>query len=618
MYTAIDTPTDGWLGRAVSLLGRRSREVIISACLCLIVLATAAILYPQATEIRLADAADAGEPAPSQPANHLLQPPEADSWEFANLPPSLSPSPSPHPQPAHPSLPPSPSHPPPSKCNLYDHPGRLHLPSLSWMPIGPTARGCEAERTRAATSPASIDRLSRLADSSFHGGRLPAYLSNRLLLIVGDSNDRNTVEDICWNVGGSIKYHYADGREISDSERAVGDAWNLGDSMSCVVNPGKGFLNWEAARRREQALQTMWEQHYAQEVARGGGVAPQKMVDGNIKRMLAKARKDASERMRTEALRNDAGWGGAVAVVAETFVAEAAVVGEDTTTWDADDAVGPGYAPQEQREPSKELPLDAESHWDIDLNESSNIRRQAVTSATSEAEAFAIVYVFNYGIGLDIPYWAAQDHARPGNGAYFNDTVRVASTLVDAIAPHRFPELLHKKNTEAVIPPPAPDRRQLPDIVSEIQPSTNRLIKPSLIMSQSSFWELAFWRHQMSEWGVQGTEEEQIEAALAFGFARLDSDIKRTYLHSLHTHFPGSPIAWRTCPPPMQAYRFPWTIRNYNEFMVEFGAREGLRVLDWEKVVMGRFWNVDWYHQGVEGTLAYAQLMLAELEGMYA
>ncbi|KAJ3148817.1 hypothetical protein HK101_002109, partial [Irineochytrium annulatum] len=253
--TSPSTPLD--------VLRRHAREAIIAGCGCLIFLSF--LLYPQSADPRCTEPRETDLQLSSQPVPSLV------SKEVEN----------------------STSTTPARKCNLYDHSGRLLVPFYSWTPLGPTPPGCEAERARAESSPASLDRLTRLADSSVNGGRLPDYLSNKLLLVVGDSNDRNTVEDLCWNIAGSLQYHYADGSQISDEVRGTGMVENMGDSMSCVIRPGKGYTNWMEAKEREEAIKSQWDKHVAERAAREGG-ASRKLEDMTWKKRDAAQRRVVS------------------------------------------------------------------------------------------------------------------------------------------------------------------------------------------------------------------------------------------------------------------------------------------------------------------------------------
>ncbi|KAJ3145210.1 hypothetical protein HK101_002523, partial [Irineochytrium annulatum] len=269
---------------------------------------------------------------------------------------------------------------------------------------------------------------------------------------------------------------------------------------------------------------------------------------------------------------------------------------------------------QQLQSPAEQAPpvVPQRNHFGIDLNRPapSRSRRQGGPPA-DDGEVFVVVFVFNYGIGLDIYVPAAQDHARPGVSIYFDNVVHSTSSLVDAIAPKRFPELL-RKHGEAI----APQVTQLPD--SNGTNTATRLIHPSLIVAQSSIWELYYWRKfQVERLGISGTDQAEVEAATRWGFARLENDLKSTYFPAFRDYFPASPLAWRTSPPAGVEYKFPHAVADYNRYMVEFGRREGLRVLDWERIVEGRMWTMDSHHQNVEGTLSFSQMMLAELESLH-
>ncbi|KAJ3158593.1 hypothetical protein HK101_001281 [Irineochytrium annulatum] len=621
----------GLITHASTVLRRRAREAVLAAGISLIILIS--LLHRQNAESPLFDAGDAASsPAPISGA------PKAIAGEFttpspllpALLPPSPSPSPSPHVHPPAVNVRPSEYATVPvtaaRECNLYDYPGRLNVSSLSWTPIGSVAPGCEAERSRVTNSPASADRLANLADSSYNGRRLPPYLSNRLLLIVGDSNDRNMVSDFCWNVAGNLQYHFANGSELMDAQRAMSDSENMGDTMSCVVRPGEGDRNWGAARRREKGIQSLWEQHFAEQVQREGS-ASTTLLMANWKKLGQAGRNVAAANMRSQAMWNERqGGNGAAKVARGASASEAAAVQDDAggaieMAGNGDDVSESDPFKLFMNEPPEAYQRRWKPHWKSPPNRHHAARDD---SPAADAEAFVILFVFNYGIGLNVSHLSAATHARPGNSLFFNDIVHSAGRLLDTIAPHRYPELLRMKSPEItsdiVTPPLDPPEHAVANesqAATESSKSGSRLIRPSLVVAQSSLWELIFWRHHVQNLGVTGGDEAEIDAAIQWGYDRLGDDLKITYLPSFHEVFPGSPLAWRTCPLPAQLYKFPHTVKDYNRYMVDFGRREGLRVLDWESLVEGRYWTADMIHQNVEGTLAFAQMVLAELESIH-
>ncbi|KAJ3159870.1 hypothetical protein HK101_001004 [Irineochytrium annulatum] len=501
-------------------------------------------------------------------AQHLY-PPAANSWPSEPYPPVA-------PTVARPR----------QECNLYDHPGRLQVPSLTWSPIGPAVPGCEAEHSRASASLAEVDRLAHLALSSYSGNRLPSYLSNRLLLVVGDSNDRNMVEDLCWNVAGSLRYHYSNnGSEIPSNTRAVNSPENLGDAMSCLVKTlvmnhlnfmhmkaREGEKNLAAGRRWEADVYSIWQERIIAELATSDRyVASVRLGDGKAKTGVAAKRRIEAAEMRRAAMERDletaSGARGSAGEVG-------AAMGQ---TWS--DALSGKAKVQESTEYIK----------------TSKGRRAGADTAD---ESFAIVFVFNYGISVDNTF--STDHARPGVSPLFNDIVANTRGLLDAIATRRFPSLLKDAQEQD----------------SAVQGGPT--VTPSLIIAQSSLWELQNWRMvQAQRLGVWTFDEAEVEPMLRYGLNRIDDDLWRTYLPAFRKHFPNSPLAWRTCPPPGQFYKLPHAVVDYNRFMVDFWGRAGVRVLDWERIVQGWPWVVDLHHQSVNGTLAFAQAILAEMESIY-
>ncbi|KAJ3148818.1 hypothetical protein HK101_002110 [Irineochytrium annulatum] len=616
------------------------REAVIAGCVCLIFLSF--FLYPQSADLWLADAPEVA-PSPSlahrpevAPLSQLPHPPTNDSQPFevvvqddaAQVPPEANPR--------------------PRKCNLYDHPGHLHLPPLTWIPIGPVAPGCEAERSRAATTPAAFDRLARLADSSFNGGRLPEYLSNKLLLVVGDSDDRDTVEDLCWNVAGSIRYHYADGHEITDQVRSMGRNENIGDTITCVVRPGRGYTNWEATKSREMTIRYIWDQYFAERGGQEGGSA--KLIEANQRMVEEGRRKVVAANMRTMAMWAEREGGkeaatveGAPSMHVEAPVKEAGGFTDGATINGApvaatgNTAAGgaiPGHTTEEGNMETPDInaqPLTDETQASADNRDKPppKRRRLARRDGPNTADAFVVLFIHNYGIGLDTYFAPAANHARPGNSLYFDKIVHSARSLIDAIAPTRFPELLRRETSperaQDVAGPPSHDppkgsTENRPQPADEIRrdgdglnPST--LIQPALIVAQSSIWELLFWRKAQPQRGnATSGEEAEVDSAVRWGLARLDDDLRNTFLSSFKTTFPGSPLAWRTCPSARQ--QFPNAIADINRHMADFGRREGLRVLDWERLVEGEFWPTESRLQSVEGTLAFSQMLLAEMEAL--
>ncbi|KAJ3159869.1 hypothetical protein HK101_001003 [Irineochytrium annulatum] len=130
-------------------------------------------------------------------------------------------------------------------CDLYDLPGRLSLDDLTWKPsLVRKPKHCTVDALRTKNHIESIRGTSR---SSIP---LPRAFKDKLLLVVGDSNDRNVIQSTCELIEGRIgRVHTASGELVSEDEYTVGDA------ILCIVRPGESPKLEEEAmvRQRQQA-----------------------------------------------------------------------------------------------------------------------------------------------------------------------------------------------------------------------------------------------------------------------------------------------------------------------------------------------------------------------------
>ncbi|KAJ3124962.1 hypothetical protein HK101_006006 [Irineochytrium annulatum] len=107
---------------------------------------------------------------------------------------------------------------------------------------------------------------------------------------------------------------------------------------------------------------------------------------------------------------------------------------------------------------------------------------------------------------------------------------------------------------------------------------------------------------------------------MAAGFEHLRDDIVKVFLPAFKNAFPGvgEKVVWRDCPPigAFDAQRPAWSVPAYNGFVRKVAKAEGMRVLGWHDLVEGRGWRDDAVHQNKEGQMAFAQMLMCELELM--
>ncbi|KAJ3158738.1 hypothetical protein HK101_001256 [Irineochytrium annulatum] len=119
-------------------------------------------------------------------------------------------------------------------CDPYALPGRLH-PDFVFRPFdGPLPPGLDCRVV--TTTP--TDNLSAVSRAAKGEADLPGHLRNRMVLIVGDSNDRNTIISFCQHIGGTSTAHM-----ILDASIIPPGEDNQGDARLCVVrepNPSAG------------------------------------------------------------------------------------------------------------------------------------------------------------------------------------------------------------------------------------------------------------------------------------------------------------------------------------------------------------------------------------------
>ncbi|KAJ3191263.1 hypothetical protein HK101_007929, partial [Irineochytrium annulatum] len=146
------------------------------------------------------------------------------------------------------------------ECDLYELPGRLDVNDQTWKAslVSPPKHCHLSGASQTKDHLAAIRQSSR--DVNFP---LPKAFHNKLLLIVGDSNDRNVIDNMCDSMEGDLRHVFADSGDI------IPDAWfNNGDNRFCVVRPGRSpKLQQEKQLALQEAERKAAEEALAKQVA---------------------------------------------------------------------------------------------------------------------------------------------------------------------------------------------------------------------------------------------------------------------------------------------------------------------------------------------------------------
>ncbi|KAJ3379516.1 hypothetical protein HDU84_006602 [Entophlyctis sp. JEL0112] len=106
-------------------------------------------------------------------------------------------------------------------CDPYKVPGMLHPDTLHWVTM-PSVESANCS---------SADNFGLLADVQL-GQRIPSHLANKIVLLLGDSFERNLVVELCERSGGQTHFAMLNGSFILDPI--------FGDSRICTIRDDFG------------------------------------------------------------------------------------------------------------------------------------------------------------------------------------------------------------------------------------------------------------------------------------------------------------------------------------------------------------------------------------------
>ncbi|KAI9334345.1 hypothetical protein DFJ73DRAFT_764147 [Zopfochytrium polystomum] len=144
------------------------------------------------------------------------------------------------------------------RCNHYDAIGQMDV-TFNWIPLSIrmneysdvdvddqsplAASGVHVphgevadDRTGCPPHDPPSDNIHSLIDAPYN--ELPPHMRNKLVLLIGDSQERNTLTSLCGYVGGTLSLIKLNGSVIDDWAYALG-----GDSRLCVVRDLKGNVH---------------------------------------------------------------------------------------------------------------------------------------------------------------------------------------------------------------------------------------------------------------------------------------------------------------------------------------------------------------------------------------
>ncbi|KAJ3197291.1 hypothetical protein HK101_004772 [Irineochytrium annulatum] len=431
--------------------------------------------------------------------------------------------------------------------------------------------------------------------------------------MVGDSNDRNVVETNCDFIEGAIHNVDVEGEEIPD--------WDVkkGDIRLCVFRPGAS-PKW--VKEKEEAVAKKKET-VAKEVDEETKVSAAGGLFELMKQL--RAQKKASKAKDVVKVGLPAKEPPSLDFLPKDPTVDADANAPTTASTSTVSSLSPEFSS------SSTIALPTLSSLHSTFLTAASFSAEPVStpalihprsSASTSDQVFVILFVFNYGISLEDG--DTRDHIRPGLDPAFPAIVATIPRLINLLAAKHFPSLidrdLERRNAHLRID----GEQEIPTVT------------PSLIVSQSSLWEVIAWQNGITKNVIfKGGEDAIVEAGMAVGFKRLERDISRTWLGAFERHFTGVPLAWRNCPPARMTYKFPHVIVAYNSFVREVirGLEGRVRWLDWNRLVDGRDWLWDHIHQNdfgehlyfntpylgsfnlpATGQLAFGQMLLTEME----
>ncbi|KAJ3327757.1 hypothetical protein HDU76_011174 [Blyttiomyces sp. JEL0837] len=158
------------------------------------------------------------------------------------------------------------------------------------------------------------------------------------------------------------------------------------------------------------------------------------------------------------------------------------------------------------------------------------------------------------------------------------------------------------------------------------------LSRPSLIIAQSSLWDIEYWfgEHLSEPISPQealdrqkdpsfGTDSLPFPGSLVHKLSMWSARIVAYLINPLKELFPNTPIGIRSCPLTTPDVYFPmWLVENMGEIAMDIGRKMGLLTFDWDRVVRGRnYLQDDGYHQNEESMRAFLQMIFSRLELMH-
>ncbi|KAJ3333676.1 hypothetical protein HDU76_005150 [Blyttiomyces sp. JEL0837] len=158
------------------------------------------------------------------------------------------------------------------------------------------------------------------------------------------------------------------------------------------------------------------------------------------------------------------------------------------------------------------------------------------------------------------------------------------------------------------------------------------LSRPSLIIAQSSLWDIEYWfGERMSE---PFSEQEALDrlndpawgndmlpfpGSLVHKLGMWSARIVAYLINPLRELFPNTPVGIRSCPLTTPDVYFPmWLVENMSEIAMDIGRKMGLLTFDWDRIVRGRnYLYADGFHQNEESLQAFLQMIFSRLELMH-
>ncbi|KAJ3315392.1 hypothetical protein HDU76_002186 [Blyttiomyces sp. JEL0837] len=127
--------------------------------------------------------------------------------------------------------------------------------------------------------------------------------------------------------------------------------------------------------------------------------------------------------------------------------------------------------------------------------------------------------------------------------------------------------------------------------------------KPSMIIAQSSLWDIHNWAYR----GFTN-ESQQLEKVYSSTYTQ---NLINELIVPILTTFPGVPVVIRTTPLPSGTYSRK-VVAGINDVLRQVAGRFGLRVLDWEMV--GGVKTDDGYHASDDDRIQFLNMVFREME----